>query len=110
MKDNEINNLTVSDMNLSTSELMTTYLLNLDGRMILQILGILMAMNCRTILADIFSLSHESEFLWTLVKHKMTKQAILFNFLFRSIDQPDVLPINNQNFFDWFPLVYLPEL
>ena len=73
-----------------------------------QIVGIPMGTNCAPLLADLFLFSYESEFLQTLVKNKRIKEARLFNFTFRYID--DVLSINNPNFSVWVPLIYPPEL
>ena len=78
------------------------------GRLFQQIVGIPMGTNCAPLLADLFLFSYESEFLQTLVKNKKIKEARLFNFTFRYID--DVLSINNPNFSDWVPLIYPPEL
>ena len=78
------------------------------GRLFQQIVGIPMGTNCAPLLADLFLFSYESEFLQTLVKNKRIKEARLFNFTFRYID--DVLSINNPNFSDWVPLIYPPEL
>ena len=78
------------------------------GRLFQQIVGIPMGTNCAPLLADLFLFSYESEFLQTLVKNKKIKEARLFNFTFRYID--DVLSINNPNFSDWIPLIYPPEL
>ena len=60
------------------------------------------------LLVDLFLFSNESEFLQTLVKNKRIKEARLFNFTFRYID--DVLSINNPNFSDWVSLIYPPDL
>lgn len=78
------------------------------GRLFQQVVGIPMGTNCAPLLADLFLFSYESEFLQTLVKNKKIKEARLFNFTFRYID--DVLSLNNPNFSDWVPLIYPPEL
>ena len=63
------------------------------GRVFQQTVGIHMATNCASPLADLFRYSYEAEFIQGLLKKNEKKLAQSFNFTFRYID--DVLSLNN---------------
>ena len=52
--------------------------------------------NCAPLLVELFLFSYGSEFLQTLVINKKIKEARLFNFAFRYID--DIFSISNPYF------------
>ena len=68
------------------------------GRVFQQTVGTPMGTQCAPLLADLFLLSHEADFIQGLLKKNEKKLARSFNFTFRYID--DVLSLNNSRFGD----------
>ena len=78
------------------------------GRVFQQTVGIPMGTQCAPLLADLFLLSHEADFIQGLLKKNEKKLARSFNFTFRYID--DVLSLNNSTFAAFVNRIYLVEL
>ena len=88
--------------------LIDNILVSFGGALFLQVVGIPMGTNCAPLLAYLFLLSYESEFLQNIVKHQKIHEARAFNFTYRYID--DALSINNPRFAEFLPLIYPSEL
>ena len=78
------------------------------GRVFQQTVGIPMGTQCGPLLADLFLLSHEADFIQGLLKKNEKKLARSFNFTFRYID--DVLSLKNSTFAAFVNRIYLVEL
>ena len=78
------------------------------GKVVQQIIGILMGTNCAPLLADIFLYSYEAESIQSLLSAGKKRLASQFNFTYRYID--DVLSINNPDFENYLGQMYPPEL
>ena len=72
-----------------------------------QTIGIPMGMCCAPLLANLFLMSYEYDFMETLEK-KNKSDAKLFNFTFRYID--DLISLNNTVFESYLNQIYPPEL
>ena len=78
------------------------------GKVFQQIIGIPMGTNCVTLLADIFLISYETEFIQSLLSTGRKRLASRFNITYRYTD--DVLSINNPDFENYLGQMYPPEL
>ena len=74
------------------------------GKVLQQIIGIPMGINCAPLLADIVLYSYEAEFIHSLLSAGKKRLASQFNFTYRYID--DVLSINNPDFDNYLGQMY----
>ena len=78
------------------------------GRLFRQMIGIPMATNCDSLLADLFLYSFENEFPDNMIRSGHRRLARSFNLCYRYID--DLIVFNNKKFLDYLKEIYSSKL
>ena len=101
----------MSELNKSfhnRTSLTIAFLVQFEGRIFCQVIGIPMGTNCALLLADLFLYSYENEFVDNMIRSGHRRLTRSFNLCYRYID--DLIVFNNKKLLDYLKEIYPSQL